>query len=200
MSFNNLSWSIITFVSLFVSLSVFVFFAVFNNFSMIYTEPGFYLCMLIGIVLSLLPKYLVRFFQVWFVPTDIDIVREIQKYEWVEGKVINFDVVEHDQESKSFISLPDIQITHPTIARLPERISSNFGEKSPIHNLFTSTGSMEDKEINLARKRSFRSSGEAYRVRSIKVMGTCEEEENTGFAYSQEPGMELIITPNIIKS
>ncbi|KAJ3384903.1 hypothetical protein HDU92_003332 [Lobulomyces angularis] len=114
MGFNIVNWTWITHTALWSTLLVFFgYVAVYLNFIAIYMPgvydttylpnvfymPMFYLSLILALTLSLFPRFLFKFSQQYFYPTDIDIVQEYQSYIWKDGDVVNLDIKHSDKNS-----------------------------------------------------------------------------------------------------
>eukprot|EP00842_Homolaphlyctis_polyrhiza_P002742 jgi/Hompol1/3469/HPOL_003247-RA len=65
----------------------------------LFTVPGFYLSIILSVVVSLFPRIAIKFVQQYFMPNDTDIVREIQQYHWKEGQTLSLDAEYAQQTS-----------------------------------------------------------------------------------------------------
>jgi len=90
MAVNTYNWSIMTVGSLVLTLVIwigFVFYYASSSTSLTYGiiprlfgEPAFYFITPIYFVLALAPRYIKKYIQVTYLPNDVDIIREVNKY------------------------------------------------------------------------------------------------------------------------
>ncbi|KAJ3080493.1 hypothetical protein HK102_003011 [Quaeritorhiza haematococci] len=101
MGLNNFSWTWLTLASVILSIIaftayVFIYAATpesptFGQTGLLFTQPAFYLSILVTVVLALIPRILFKFVQQVFFPNDTDIIQEYQKYHWKPGQTVHMD-------------------------------------------------------------------------------------------------------------
>lgn len=185
-------------------------------------QPAFWLSLPIGVVVSLLPRAIIKFVRSWRYPSDIDLIREINRYKLDEWQYIHADVeglntVVTDPMIRSEVD-DEIEMNPlPHAAETAEAGASNNNETSkeepqrpestnsprtlPFINLIPSpTISAQhmahrinaefDRIIASPIRRGFETlNTDIKRATSVFYMKTGQTQTNTGFAFSQEPGV-----------
>jgi phospholipid-translocating ATPase len=95
---NTYYWTWITFAGIVLSNAIWTAYVVafasstdnrtYGQSEVLLLEPQFYLGMLLTIAVALLPRLVIKYAQQFFVPTDTDIICELQKYFWKEGEKV----------------------------------------------------------------------------------------------------------------
>ncbi|KAJ8330941.1 phospholipid transporting ATPase [Batrachochytrium dendrobatidis] len=125
------SWTYITIVALLLTIGLWIMYVLiyasqvtsqqYGIISVLFHTPAFYLCVVLSIVVGLFPRVMMKFVQQYFAPTDVDIVREIQQYQWKKGMVLSLDTEEsskdslHDSTTESLVVSADP--THKLVKR-----------------------------------------------------------------------------------
>jgi Phospholipid-translocating P-type ATPase C-terminal len=189
--------------------------------------PNFYLVFFLAVAMCLLPKFVIKFTQQTFSPSDTDILKEAQ----ANMKSIAAEEAPAEEDIVSFDSSPHASTgSGGTTSASPEKpklyINSTDGfegepiSKTPISGQWPKTmspGSSLDTSSNHDRTSSIQQVFQkgvhffnrlknepknrpkiAHRSSSIVYMNGKSRQgiANTGFAFSQEPGMQDIITPH----
>ncbi|KAI8924346.1 hypothetical protein BC831DRAFT_466093 [Entophlyctis helioformis] len=99
---NWCSWTYTTHIALWPTLAVWTGYVLlyasqpstpaYGLIQILFRTPQFYLCVVLSVVTGLFPRVAFKFVQQYFMPTDTDIVREIQKYQWKEGMQLSLDL------------------------------------------------------------------------------------------------------------
>jgi hypothetical protein len=118
----------------------------------VFTTPSFYLSLLLGIILSLFPRFFFKFVQQYFWPTgmnytfliylDTDLVQEYAKYIWKEGDFVDLDlhpeIVETGSSSitpsVSFDTLPLNESRDSWHRSLPKKLRKSLSKLSSRKN------------------------------------------------------------------
>ncbi|KAI3649657.1 hypothetical protein MP228_005289 [Amoeboaphelidium protococcarum] len=204
MGFDNLAWTWLSFFSYGIGILIYFLMAIIVSFIkgsslyglgfQLFGSPVFYLSVILSVVICMLPRYLYKYSQVLISPSDIDILREIIKYNLVaERNKIHGD--REDDLIKKYV---------PSNMASREDMSQALGsgqvmEMQPIppRNLSmghrTSSLQRLNEEIRNKVVRPLKKSLRDLRAKSLLVIGGNASEPNRGFAFSQEPGMALRI-------
>ncbi|CAG8435412.1 9133_t:CDS:10 [Ambispora gerdemannii] len=207
--FNMQSWTVFHFVAVFGSIAlVYIYVAVYTLLPFsglygyeetIYGNAVFWLCIILIVVLSILPRYLVRYIQRLLKPHDIDIVQEICKQD------PNHDFI-HDRNFMPYATNLRRQLT---------RDSNHTGSESM--KPFNSDGDVQTPRASFATDRTMpilsdsdtpsvpsipmeylaASSDSPEGAASITYMRTGVTTSMRGYAFSQEEGTGRMIMPSL---
>ncbi|KAJ3333528.1 hypothetical protein HDU76_007058 [Blyttiomyces sp. JEL0837] len=99
---NTSYWPWITFFGIIASLVIWVVYVLiysssievptYGQINVLFKEPQFYLGVLWSVVVALFPRIFIKFILQYFVPSDTDIIAEVQKYMWKNGEVLQTDL------------------------------------------------------------------------------------------------------------
>ncbi|RHZ55987.1 hypothetical protein Glove_408g11 [Diversispora epigaea] len=188
--FNAQCWTVFHFVAVFGSASlIFIYISIYSLIPFsgiygyneaIYGTGVFWFCVILSIVLCLLPRYLWKFWQRNYRPTDIDIIQEICK------KDPKFDFV----NDATFRSNLDLGRTNTLDSRYSnnELITSTFntdGSSTPRPSFDHITGQQQQVDEN----------DRPETPTSITYMKTGVTEPMRGYAFSQEEGTGRLMHP-----
>ncbi|KAJ3129571.1 hypothetical protein HK098_001047 [Nowakowskiella sp. JEL0407] len=109
MAINTFRWTWMTVIGLILSILVFVGYMhlhagttdsnTFGVTSVVPFQPLSYAIIVLTVIVSLFPRFVFKFIQQYFWPSDTDIVQEIEKYYWKEGEILNLNIVSEEHKS-----------------------------------------------------------------------------------------------------
>ncbi|KAJ3205624.1 hypothetical protein HDU82_005066 [Entophlyctis luteolus] len=127
---NTTNWTFTTFFGLFASYFIWLVYVLsysttfgnppYGQLETLYREPHFYLTILIGVVVSLMPRFICKFAQQYFLPSDTDILQEVQKYHWTNGTKIDADI----EKDASFNSEQISPLPPPESLTIPQQVET----------------------------------------------------------------------------
>lgn len=155
--------------------------------SELYSSPASWLALPISVVACLLPRYLVKFVNKLVRPRDVDLIREVVKYKSPEWAYYRKDA---DPDTLDDLKFMDAALVgSPTLVgeqagamEMGAMGSSNKSKITPIE-LAQRVSAGLDKYIADPLKKNFA------KARSLLFMRTGTFRTNTGFAFSQDPGV-----------
>ena len=232
---NWSTWNYITRFAFYVSIGFWVVYTLiyysvadsiaYGTTSNVLNSASFYLVFFLSVAMCLLPKFIIKFTQQSFYPSDTDLLRESQ----AESKKIGiYELEEADtnstaDSSKNASSGHTTDSTSPVKSKIYQNSTDGFeGEpeaKSPTDQWPITTSPLSSFDASNSHNRAssiqqvfqkgvyfFTRMKNEPKIRpkinprssSIVYMNGKSREgvANTGFAFSQEPGMQDIITPN----
>lgn len=183
MGFNNFSWNWITHVALWFSIALFVGYVIFfsayytdvpnrtfGQVFIVFTQPAFYLSVVLTVVVSLFPRFVFKYAQQSVAPTDIDIVQEYQKYSWKEGDIVDLDFKRIKKSTKKTASevSPTSKDSLDVISQIPPLAPPITLPKSPT----ISIAANEENITNANSLKRMQANASARKVDSKTVFGS----------------------------
>nr|KAJ3422186.1 hypothetical protein HK105_000825 [Polyrhizophydium stewartii] len=110
------SWTYLTHVAVWPTIVIWIAYVVayasqqgaqYGVIRVLFTTPSFYLGVVLIIVVSLFPRIAMKFVQQYFMPTDTDIAREIQHYQWKDGMQLSLDIEVSNKDSVNSLNAVD---------------------------------------------------------------------------------------------
>jgi hypothetical protein len=150
----------------------------------LYGLPAFWLAVPLSIVACLLPRYLLDFNMRLFFPRDTDLLREAVKYKSPE-----WPLIKKDADDDVMNELPDFEKRHAAQAAGETEQAVEMRPVGPTKSKIRPSEIAQrinaklDRYISDPLKKNFR------KAQSILHLRTGAYSANTGFAFSQEPGV-----------
>ncbi|CAG8521260.1 6113_t:CDS:10 [Diversispora eburnea] len=188
--FNAQCWTVFHFIAVFGSASlIFIYISIYSLIPLsgiygynqaIYGTGVFWFCIILSTVLCLFPRYLWKFMQRNYRPTDIDIIQEICK------KDPKFDFA-NDAMFKSNIKLSR---TNTFDSRY-----SNNELIAPVLNTYGSNTPRQSLDVTTGQQLQVNEDDRPETPTSITYMKTGVTEPMRGYAFSQEEGTGRLMHP-----
>ncbi|KAJ3415826.1 hypothetical protein HDV05_004099 [Chytridiales sp. JEL 0842] len=134
---NTYYWSWITFAGIFASFIIWTAYVVmfatapenrtYGQLNVLFQEATFYLGIAMTVAVALLPRLVIKYTQQYFMPTDTDIISEVQKYFWQNGQKVD-ENVDFSRED-----LSDIPGKIPTMSDFADEVAEQAG--SPLKRI-----------------------------------------------------------------
>jgi hypothetical protein len=172
----------------------------------LFSLPSFWLAIPLSIVLCLMPRYLVKFLRSWLRPNDVDLLREIQKYNVNAWRFIHADG--EATSASEVLKEPDTAEAMAISAQVETGLQVQVGSElrqagsgpmsAPARVGRPGTASSTAERINAEFDRIIASPirkgfkhlhTDLRRATSVLFMRTGDSRANTGFAFSQDPGV-----------
>ena len=106
-----MSWTYVTLIAIVPTLLIWIAYVllyasqpaspIFGQLHRLFLLPNFYLCFFLSVIVGLFPRIAIKFFQQYYLPSDVDIMREIQTYRWKEGMTLKIDVETQSRKMRS---------------------------------------------------------------------------------------------------
>ncbi|KAJ3254954.1 hypothetical protein HK103_006751 [Boothiomyces macroporosus] len=190
---------------------------IYGIFQIFISTVGFWASMLLVVITSLIPRAVIKYVQQLLYPSDTDLLQEtqyikstIQEIEALSPQAVKLpvqDSVDREHVTRSHENLPAIVVEkedHPLDGFVspkgdvvPRHKTLSAGRKKSIHK-------SSDFKHRVQRASQYfnkhlphlESKHKPHRAGSLVYMGAnCKEVTNNGFAFSQDEGMQDIITP-----
>ncbi|CAG8521461.1 1078_t:CDS:2 [Gigaspora margarita] len=204
--FNAECWTVFHFISVFGSIGLFYIYVAiyslvpdmqdsgiygFNN--MVYRSAVFWFCIILSIVISILPRFLWKYWQSNYLPTDADIVKEVCKED------LQYDFI-HDSRFNPTLGLYR-NMTHETVPSGQESsvpiYTDGIFTNTPRHSFTTERSSSVKSGLHIITHSLEQLSGSEVpeTPASMTFMRTGITSPMRGYAFSQEEGTGRIMAP-----
>lgn len=134
--------------------------------------PFFWLCILLSVIMCQLPRFTIDYYRAYHKPSDVNILREIRKFN-IESELQRVIAPPPNTQIVSSAELPRKTEEDPKDFGNPD----DSGRISPALRIGTEIGRISKRGLESLRKSS------------VFFMRTLTTKPNTGFAFSQEPGV-----------